>query len=88
MEGALWSIVDGQPRHIESRRQFLDVDVETWIARHPELVMDGMTWVGRQVVLPDRYRLDLVGVTREGELVIAELKLSHPGGRKRSGQGR
>lgn len=74
MEVALWAVVDGQPRRIEARRQFLEVDLETWIERHPELVMDRMTWVGRQVVLPDRYRLDLVGVTREGELVIAELK--------------
>ena len=77
MESALWSIVDGQPRRVESRRQFLEVDLETWIEQHPDLVMDGMTWVGRQVVLPDRYRLDLVGVTREGELVIAELKRGH-----------
>ena len=77
MEVALWSVVDGQPRRVEARRQFLEVDLETWIEQHPELVMDGMTWVGRQVVLPDRYRVDLVGVTREGELVIAELKRGH-----------
>lgn len=77
MEVALWSIVDGQPRRVEARRHFLEVDLETWIEQHPELVMDGMTWVGRQVVLPDRYRLALDGVTREGELVIAELKRGH-----------
>ena len=77
MEVALWSVVDGVPRRVEARRQFLEVDLETWVEQHPELVMDGMTWVGRQVVLPDRYRLDLVGVTREGELVITELKRGH-----------
>ena len=77
MEVALWSVVDGQPRRVEARRQFLEIDFETWIEQHPGLVMDGMTWVGRQVILPDRYRLDLVGVTREGELVAAELKRGH-----------
>jgi hypothetical protein len=70
----LWSIEQGEPRRLEQRRDFLEVDLEDWISRHPELVMDGLSWVGRQVVLPGRARLDLVGLTREGQLVIAELK--------------
>jgi hypothetical protein len=71
---ALWTIANGEPRRLEQRRDFLEVDLEDWIERHPELTVDGMDWVGRQIVLPDRSRLDLVGVTREGQLVIAELK--------------
>lgn len=74
---ALWSIPtsDGQsPRRLEQRRDFVEAHLETWVEDDPSLVMDGLSWVGRQVVLPDRSRLDLVGLTHEGELVVAELK--------------
>lgn len=74
MQVAIWSITDGEPARLEQRREFLEVDLESWIERHPDLAMEGMSWVGRQIVLPDRSRLDLVGVSREGALVIAELK--------------
>lgn len=75
MQIAIWSVAEGQPRRLETRRDFLEADLETWIRRHPELVMEGMTWVGQQVVLPpDRCRPDLIGVTVEGQLVVAELK--------------
>jgi hypothetical protein len=76
---ALWSISDDQPVKLEARRDFLEVDLESWIERHPDLAMEGLRWVGRQTVLPDRSRLDLVGVSREGALVIAELKRGHLG---------
>ncbi|HEV2123016.1 MAG TPA: endonuclease NucS domain-containing protein [Chloroflexota bacterium] len=74
MRVALWAIDQGQPRRLEQRRDFLELDLEDWIQAHPQLAVDGMTWVARQLVLPDRSRLDLVGVTREGQIVIAELK--------------
>lgn len=75
MRVGLWSIDDeGLPRRLEQRRHFLEVDLEGWIEAHPELVMDGLVWVGRQVTLPGRSRIDLVGLTREGQLVVAELK--------------
>jgi hypothetical protein len=79
MQVALWSIADGEPVRLEARRDFLEVDLESWIERHPDLAMEGLRWVGRQTVLPDRSRLDLVGVSREGALVIAELKRGHLG---------
>lgn len=79
MQVALWSITDGQPARLEPRREFLEIDLETWIERHPDLAMEGLRWVGRQIVLPDRSRPDLVGVSREGALVIAELKRGHLG---------
>jgi hypothetical protein len=75
MRVGLWSVGDdGTPRRLEQRRDFLEVDLEGWIEAHPELVAEGLTWVGRQVILPGRPRIDLVGVTREGQLVVAELK--------------
>ncbi len=36
--------------------------------------IDGLTWVSRQRALPDGSRPDLIGMTREGGLVVAELK--------------
>lgn len=74
MKVALWSIGDGDPVRLEPRRTFMEVDLETWIERHPDLAMEGLRWIGRQIVLTDRSRLDLVGISREGALVIAELK--------------
>jgi hypothetical protein len=74
MQVALWAVADGQPARLEPRREFLEVDLESWIECHPDLVMEGMRWVGRQVILPDRSRLDLVGVSLEGAFVIAEPK--------------
>ncbi len=79
MQVAIWSMSAGQPVRLEQRRPFLEVDLETWLERHPDLAMEGMRWVGRQIVLPDRSRLDLVGLSREGALVIAELKRGHLG---------
>lgn len=71
---ALWSIADGRPVRLDARREFLEVDLETWVETTPSLAFEGLSWVGRQVVLPDRSKLDLVGVTPQGQLVVAELK--------------
>jgi hypothetical protein len=75
---ALWSVPaagsTGGPQRVEQRREFIEAHLETWIEADPTLVMEGLTWVGRQVVFPDRSKLDLVGLTKEGQLVVAELK--------------
>lgn len=78
MRVALWSVPPpGEtvgPRRLEQRRDFVEAHLESWIEGDAGLVMEGVTWIGRQVVFPDRSRLDLVGLTREGQLVVAELK--------------
>jgi hypothetical protein len=76
---SLWSISDGKPVRLEARRDFLEVDLESWIERHPR-PGDERLEVGRSEdrapgPQPDR----LVGVSREGALVIAELKRGHLG---------
>src|SRR5688500_6209133 len=75
---ALWSVPavgsTGGPQRRAHRREFVEAHLESWIEADPSLVMDGLAWVGRQVMFPDRSRLDLVGLTKEGQLVIAELK--------------
>jgi hypothetical protein len=71
---ALWSVRGGRPVRVAYDAQFIEKHLEEWIAAEPSLVMEGLTWVARQRGLPDRSRPDLIGVTREGALVVAELK--------------
>lgn len=70
---ALWRLDEGQPLRLPDHQDFLEKHLESWIERDPSLIMDGLQWVGRQVPLPDG-RLDLLGITREGQWVVAELK--------------
>ncbi len=75
MRVALWSVTDGVPVRLEQGHSFVEADLEQWVERDATLVLDGLRWIGRQVTLPDRSRVDLVGLTREGQLVVAELKM-------------
>ncbi len=74
MRVALWSIEEDKPSRLEQRRDWVEAHLEQWVKADASLVAEGLTWVGQQVVLPDGSRLDLVGLTREGGLVVAELK--------------
>ncbi|MCA1703547.1 MAG: hypothetical protein LC808_09925 [Actinobacteria bacterium] len=47
--------------------------LENWLTEQPDLAMEGIAWVARQLVLPDHSRLDLLGVAGD-DWVIAELK--------------
>ena len=80
---ALWSVpmtdARARPVRLPQRRDFLEAHLERWIEADPSLVMEGLSWVGRQVVFPDRSRLDLVGLTKQGELIVAELKADSVG---------
>ena len=74
MPVGLWSITDERPRRMEQRHDWLEAQLEQWILREPSLVADGLRWIGQQVTFPDRTRLDLLGMTREGGVILAELK--------------
>jgi hypothetical protein len=74
MPVALWSVTDSGPKRLEQSQSFVEAELETWVEQDPTLVLDGLRWIGRQVVLPDKTRTDLIGITREGQLVVAELK--------------
>ena len=72
---ALWRVIEeGKPARLQEHGDFLEKHLETWIEQDPSLALDGLRWVGRQVILPDSTRLDLLGLTREGQWVVAELK--------------
>jgi hypothetical protein len=70
---AIWAVTADTPTRLPGF-DALEKQLETWVERDGGLVLEGVRWVGRQFSLPSRGRLDLLGITREGEWVIAELK--------------
>jgi hypothetical protein len=48
--------------------------IQNWIAENPELLGLDLLIVGREVVAPDRGRIDLLGIDEDGDLAIIELK--------------
>lgn len=50
-----------------------EIELEELLVAHPELLEDGLTLVGRQAPTVGGW-LDLLGVDRDGRLVIFELK--------------
>ncbi len=71
---ALWRVDGERPTRLPEHGDFLEKNLETWIYNDASLVLDGLRWIGRQLVLPDKSRLDLLGITPEGQWVVAELK--------------
>ena len=70
---ALWGIDNDKPTRLPDQG-FLEKHLETWIENDGSLVLEGIRWVGRQRKLPGGGILDLLGLTPEGEWVVAELK--------------
>jgi RecB family endonuclease NucS len=52
---------------------FSESDIEEVLARHPELLEDGLTLVGRQVSV-GKLRVDLLYRDRLGDILVVELK--------------
>ena len=48
--------------------------IHNWIAERPELSGLELLIIGREVVAPDRGRIDLLGIDEDGNLAIVELK--------------
>lgn len=70
-----WAIGDDErPHRLEVDRAFLEKHLESWIENEPTLLSNDVRWVSRQLTLPDRSRLDLLGLTKDGTWVVAELK--------------
>ncbi len=76
-----WEVgADDVPQRMADDRVFLERNLEDWIQRDPSLLGGDIRWVARQLTLPDQSRLDLLGLTRDNEWVIAELKAGAVGG--------
>jgi hypothetical protein len=78
----IWSVGSGEgallarPEVVPPLTTYVEKDLEDWIQRNPSLLMEDVRWVGRQLVLPDRTRLDLLGLAPDDTWVVAELKAS------------
>jgi RecB family endonuclease NucS len=48
--------------------------IQNWIERQPDLLGLELLIIGREVVAPDRGRVDLLGIDQDGNLAILELK--------------
>ena len=70
----LWSVEDGPPMRLGRRADLTEKALEDWIHSEPRTLLPDLVWIGRQNVLPDRSRLDLLGLRPTGEWVVAELK--------------
>jgi hypothetical protein len=73
----MWEVAENSLRPIadaalsESR---VEADLETWIAANPEIMGHRILIIDRQRDIPGVGRLDLLGIDREGTLIIIELK--------------
>lgn len=70
---AAWRIADEGPERVSRSDIALEQMLEDWIERDPELVLEGLVIVGRQVRLPAG-RLDLLGIDLVGRWIVVELK--------------
>ena len=72
-----WQIVDGQLREVQTslvtEGRTEQLDLETWIASDPSVLGPDLVIIGRQVATKSG-SLDLLAISRLGEIVIVELK--------------
>ena len=72
---AAWRIGDQRPERAKRSEIRLERMLEDWIEADPDLVLEGLVIVGRQVGLGGgRQRLDLLGLDPAGRWVVLELK--------------
>src|SRR4051794_8772577 len=69
----LWQITTDGPQRLSTSNVGLEQDLESWIARDPDLVERGLTIVGRQLSI-EGGRLDLLGLDDAGLWIVIEIK--------------
>ncbi|RPF29014.1 hypothetical protein [Georgenia muralis] len=74
MPVAVWSVGGNAARRLEQRQDWVEAQLEAWVKHDPTMIAPGLRWLGQQVIFPDRSRLDLLGLSQEGGIVLAELK--------------
>lgn len=70
----LWQITEDGPGKLKQGQIDLEKDLEEWIERDPSMLQEGLTIVGRQIVLDSGSRLDLLALDTQGRWVVIELK--------------
>ena len=70
----LWSVENGALKEIQKSRVNLESQLENWVCTDPMLLNLDVMIVGRQVHTTFGGYIDLLALTREGDLVVIELK--------------
>lgn len=70
----LFKIKDGKLVQASRATLASEAMIEGWVRDNPALIGLSVLILGQQVVTPDRGRIDLLGLTKDGSLVIIELK--------------
>jgi hypothetical protein len=70
----LYKLSNNAPVQVASTKLANENMIQNWIAERPELLGLELLIIGREVVAPDRGRIDLLGIDEEGNLSILELK--------------
>ena len=76
MQLAVWQVSDEGPIRVPAGRVGLETELEDWIERDPSLAVEGLTVVGRQIIL-EGGRLDLLGVDTQARWTVVEIKRGH-----------
>jgi len=70
----LWCVKDGELDAVESKALDAEARLESWLSADPALLGLDVLLVGRQVVTAYGGRIDLLGLDRDANCVILELK--------------
>jgi hypothetical protein len=70
----LYKLSNNAPVQVSTAKLANENMIQDWIAGRPELLGLNLLIIGREVVAPDRGRIDLLGIDEEGNLSILELK--------------
>ncbi len=71
---SLWQVTDNGLDEIVPSQLDAEQRLEEWIADDPSLVAQDVLIIGRQVTTEYGGRIDLLGIDRQGDLVIIEVK--------------
>src|ERR1022692_3486101 len=70
----LWQVADGGLKSIPKSVLDDEARLEDWVVKDPSLLGMEVMIIGRQVVMPNGGRLDLLALDAEANLVVIELK--------------
>jgi hypothetical protein len=70
----LYKLSDDVPVQVATGKLANENVIQNWIEQRPELLGLELLIIGREVVAPDRGRVDLLGIDEDGNLAILELK--------------
>jgi hypothetical protein len=70
----LWSVESGSLKEIQKSRVDLESQLEDWVCADPMLINLDVMVIGRQVHTTFGGYIDLLAITREGDIVVIELK--------------